>query len=252
MQTENWKEGGNNGGITGTGQLLSTPDDEPQQMPLNMIAGDVPAGDFDASGIDAPRKGPSAGLLLVVVMLAVGGGALWAIRAGGAVAPKNEEVATAEKKIDEALERLASASKDGSALTRDSIDALFNDADQVVALFTNDPLKSQVSVEDLSKNPFELMVVEEADPEEPEKTAVAVDHEKIENRKKLDAEFSGLKLQSLLHGSKSLAVISGKVVRAGDTVGSFTVESIDQAGVKLTAADEAFTLSMTPPITGKQ
>ena len=75
-------------------------------------------------------------------------------------------------------------------------------------------------------------------------SAAALDKMKAERLKQIKAELEGLKLQSLLSGRKSLAVINGKVYNDGDNVGSFTITAINPTGVRLTADGNTYTLVM--------
>lgn len=229
---------------TGSGKLLP-PGDDGQQMPLNLGGGDeFNPGLIDAPGLDGSRKGVPGLALVLVIILAVGGGTLWAMRmTGSSAAPADETAASAELKIDEALKKLAAAGPEGSNLARGSIEALFQDADQVVSLFANDPVKNQVAVEELAKNPFALPEADES-PKEAAPDVAALNRQA--RLKQLQEELTELKVQSVLTGSKSLAVVSGKVVRVGDKIGSFTVKAIAANGLTLTAEGQSFDLALAP------
>jgi hypothetical protein len=155
-------------------------------------------------------------------------------------------VTQAEQKIDEALLKLAGNAK--SSKSSDPIQSLLRDTDAVVAVFANDPSQRQVAVEHLQKNPFQLIITRKAatgsDP-----AAASVDQAKVQRQRKLKEELAKLSLQSVLLGATPVAIISGKVVREGQTVGPFTIEQIGSFGVRLRADADAFTLAMNQPAT---
>lgn len=227
-----------------TGRVLAPEDDGPAQMPLgvgdqNMLG--------EPLGLEAaPRAGSgrmqSALVMLLVVVVAAG--ALWTMRVTGGVEKVDSSVSAAEQKIEQALARLKSGDK-SAALKEEHLDSLFGDTDQVVAIFENDPTKKQIEVDNLNKNPFALVVTQKKSDQA--ESVAAIDRVKAERMAQLKREFDKLQLQSLLNGSTPLAVVSGKVVRAGDSVGSFDVISIGPGGVKLSAEGNSFTLTMKQP-----
>lgn len=216
------------------------------QMPLSMLTadGEVPATpSFDSSF--AEKKSSMGGMMLLAMVLLVATGVLLAMRMTGGVAAMDTSIVAAEKKIDEALKKL-SGQKAADAQAQ-QIDTLFKDADAVVTMFASDPSQKQVTPDDLQKNPFEMFIVAKPGAGGNSDTAAAIDKMKAERLKQIKAELEQLKLQSLLNGRKSLAVINGKVYNEGDVVGSFTITSISPSGVRLTADGNTYTLVMEKP-----
>ena len=127
---------------------------------------------------------------------------------------------------------------------------LFRDTDEVIALFADDPTHNQVSLEELQKNPFKLLVPGNA--RDGDITTVdSAERERLERLAQLNSEFEQLNLQTVLRGDPSLAVINNTVVQLNETIGSFTVTSIDAEGVQLTAEDETYTLRLVQPDDGR-
>ena len=234
---------------------LDVGDGNSPQVPLSMLTGDgteMPgAPSYDSSF--AQKKSGLGGMILIVMVLLVGGGVLMAMRMTGGVAGADKGLAEAEAKIDQALRKLTmkpAAGADAGA-ANNSLESLFKDADTVVHMFANDPSQKQVTLEDLQKNPFELFVVKR--PAGPgSETADALEKLKAQRLVQIKKELSTLKLQSLLNGRNSLAVINEKVLREGEAIGSFTVTSITPTGVRLTAEGNTYTLSMEKPVDGGQ
>ncbi|MBI1369399.1 MAG: hypothetical protein GC162_12190 [Planctomycetes bacterium] len=228
-----------------TGGVLATQDEDPVSMPLG-IGGE--AGFGAALGDPAAASKSSSklnGALLLVVVLCVAGGTLWTMRVTGGVEKLDQSMVATEKKIDQALAKLQ-ADKKGSAASPGNLDALFGDTDKVIASFSNDPTKRQVDVDHLQKNPFEMFV--SANKSSTDQNVAAIDKVKAQRLKEIKAEFDKLQLQSLLNGAQPLAVISGKVLKEGESVGSFTVSKITPTGVTLSAEGNTYTLAMKKPL----
>ena len=220
--------------------------DSDAQLPLSMIAGENDAAampSFDASF--AQKKSSMGGMMLIIMVLLIAAGVLGVMRMTGGVAGADKSLAEAEKKIDQALKKLAGTSEPGAAPAA-GIEAIFKDADSVVTMFASDPSQKQVAPEQLQKNPFELFVAAKPAGGTSD-SAAAIDKMKAERLKQIHKELEDLKLQSLLSGRKSLAVINGKVYNEGDMVGSFTIVSISPSGVRLTADGNTYTLQMEKP-----
>jgi hypothetical protein len=195
--------------------------------------------------VDTGRRGNHT-LLILAALIAIGGGTLWAMRVTGAVAVNDASIASVESKIEQALKRLTNPASSGSG-ANPAGSALFKDAEVIVAMFANDPTRGQVPVDQLAKDPFELFVETRSAAAAPVvKSAVAEDKARAERAKGLKEEAGKLKLQSLLNGASSLAVINGRVVREGEELGSFKVVSISPSGVRLMAEGIPVTLTMDP------
>lgn len=244
-----------------TGRPLAVEDDA-AQMPLNspgspapgMAPGMDPAanplpgsGETDFSFLDAaaakPAKRSLGGVGMVLLVVAIGAAALYGMRlANNHVNKPDPGAAAAEKKIDLALAKLAGekGAKKGHKFTD-----VLHDTDQIIAMFASDPASRQVDVQHLQKNPFEMFPGSGT-----AKTVSATtdDAAHAERLRRLRMELEQLKLQSVLSGNGSgFAVISGKVVREGGSIGSFVVTSIAGSTVKLSADGNTYTLAMAQP-----
>ncbi|MEX2671879.1 MAG: hypothetical protein WD294_07195 [Phycisphaeraceae bacterium] len=214
----------------------------------------------DSGGFEefAPPKSKSNGMLVLVLAVVVGAGALWGMRMAGSGDPVSAPSGEAEQKIEAALARFAGGDDDGdpALATRHALDVLFRDTDDVIALFSDDPTHNQVGLKELQKNPFKLLITRsDSDGDESGETEVATvdsaERERKERLAKIQQEYKTLKVQSVLTGDPSLAVVNDVVVRVGETVGSFEVTSIGPQGVRMTAEGETFTLRLTQPEDGR-
>lgn len=218
-------------------------------------------GSFDEFA--PPKKSGSTGVLVLLLAGIVGGGALWAMRVAGSTDPVSTVGSEAEQQIEAALARLSSTGGeadddevplDPAGATRHALDVLFRDTDEVIAMFADDPTSNQVGLEELQKNPFELMIARRTSNGDDEPEADPVDEAERQRQQRLarlETEYGRLSLQSVLTGDPSLAVIDNEVVRVGETVGSFEVVAISRQGVRLIAEGETFTLELAQPDDGR-
>ena len=223
------------------------PEDDARQMPITALTGGAGTS-FEAdlmgdAGLVPERKGLPGFAIVLIVVLAIGGGSLWAMRITGKSSPaKDEEISKAEGKIDDWLKRQAPAA--GAASTGSAtLESNPKDTVKIEQLLAHDPVKYQIAVEDLAKNPFALS---EAEVNE-EAPVEVVDQLRSERLRKVQQELASLKLQTTVSGAKPMAIISGKVVRPGDAVGSFTVTQIVQGAVTVENDGQAFELSVAAP-----
>ncbi|MDH3583615.1 MAG: hypothetical protein OER86_05315 [Phycisphaerae bacterium] len=220
------------------------------QLPPGMIGGedtfsanvDLDPGTFGST----PRRG---GVLPLVGVLMLGAGVLWAMSMASRLEPMNGTATQDEEKIDLALQRLNGDQYRRANLGNEALNQLFQDTDQVVSLFTDSPTKNQVDLDNLKKNPFELLLVGNGPKktDEPAAAATASAGKSAEEAivKRLRDDLNKLKLQSVISGGgRSLAVINGQVVREGEVVGEFTITAIGRLGVRLTAEGNTYTLTM--------
>ena len=233
----------NDGEAQGTGKVV-VPTDEGEQIPLTSMSGGLESEGTigDGGGFEEPKKGVPPVALVLLVVIAVGGGVMWAMSATGHKAPADGASLSDETKIEAALKKLVSAQPGASNLDHDSFEAIFSDSKRFVELFSDDPAKHQVSLDELAKNPFQLSSGEVKGAEAP-----STDFQRQEVMSRLGKEHAALQLQSVLTGSQSLAVISGKVVRVGDVIGSFTVKAIEPGRVVLRAEGVDFELEAKKP-----
>lgn len=139
------------------------------------------------------------------------------------------------------------------------IDGAINlDHQKVLEELSAKQLANQVPVERVQKNPFlwdESMtkptVAKETTkgPTGPDPAAEAA-RLAAENRRKIDTKFNTLTLNSVMDGRVPVAVISGKMVRVGETIeGLFVVGAIrpKERSVELLADGRTYTLTMEEP-----
>lgn len=231
-------------------------DDEERMMPL--LGGiatsvDLPSVESVDSGRPASRL-LNNGTMLILLIFAIAAVMLYAMRASQGDLRSDGSVADVELRIETALKRLAGISRhDDARLAQagSSVSQLLGDTDSVVSMFTFDIAERQVPIDYVKKNPFQLVLpkpeVVNADKptgrRELDEKALA-ERQAIERQRKLDAEFAGLKLQTVMHGRVPVAVISGQFVKPGQPLGSFKVASIDKMSVTLAADDKTWTLKM--------
>lgn len=200
--------------------------------PLGEASG-PPAG-LGASGgffteAEAEPKTRLSGPMLLVIVVALAGGVLLAMRQLG-LGPR---LSMLEVKIDYPLDGETKANKNHKAILND--------------------LKSsgieQVPLEKVQMNPFEWksLAAQEpvvAGPKEEDPAEVA--RRALEARRVyVKDSLSRLQLNSVLAGRVPVARISGELVKVGDVLGGvFTVKTITGRAVELEADGERFTLAL--------
>ena len=124
-------------------------DDGAEQMPLHMLTGGGTEG-FDDFG--AAPKSRSNGMLVLLAAVVIGGGSLWAMRMASSDEPISTVGSDVEERVEAALARLSQQGEEDvepSEATRHALDVLFRDTDEVVAMFINDPVHDQVTLDEL-------------------------------------------------------------------------------------------------------
>ena len=219
---------------------------DPAQMPLNLATG---GGDEAIPGLEehstfGQNKGIN-GFLLILLLLIIGGGTLWVMRMSGAMESSDPDLASAEKKINQALQRFGQNGEGNRPLKE-----LFSETNEAISVFANDPVKSQINLGNVKKNPFELTGGEKNSKTVSNSGPTAEEQRRRERAMRLQElrrKAEQLELQSLLSGGeKSMAVISGEVVGEGDNVGPFTVSAISPYGVRLKAEGNTYTIRINP------
>ncbi len=208
----------------------------------------LPAVDFDLDAMKASRQKISQGTLILLLVAAIAGGTLYAMRLSQGELNANAVSTEVMKKIETALARTTAgvtpgATSGGTAQVT-PVRSTFRDTESIVKVFNADVSKSQVPIEYVQRNPFALAVetTVEATPGKPSTTdAVRL----RELQKKLESEFNGLKLQSVMASARiPVVVIDGQFYKEGQQVGSFTITRIHDRGVDLQAEGLTMTLSM--------
>lgn len=230
-------------------------DDQPESMSL---LGGIAGQDEDAqfAAIDAAASSGtgsklwSSSVLLIVLVAAVAGGTLYAMRLtqddlGGA-----STTTQVETKIEMYLVKLTnpSAMAEDDPLQKAQIEALFKDTDEAIRMLAADPAKKQVPVEYVKKNPFALRIVRQTADGPVDDSAA--EKERLARMRALEQEVKRLNLQSVSFMRVPVATINGEFYRRGDVVGSFTIDAIsaEHQAVKLVADGTAFVLRMEQQI----
>jgi hypothetical protein len=226
-----------------------TPGEEERTIPL--VGGVArPEGLPQAAQIGQGKtsKSLNQGTLLLIAVCLIGAASLYIMRLGGNTdtkpSPKAKE---AEVMIDQALDKMGKkdTTSPSDPLNKSAIDSLFKDANEVLSLFTLDPTQLQVPVEYVKKNPFFLplfkpqdqMVAIPSSPTDPDAANQAM-------LRRLQMEVSDLDLQSVITGARPVAIINGQLLQPGQTIGNFTVKSIQPTGVELQSNGQVFRLDI--------
>ncbi|MEM7624776.1 MAG: hypothetical protein AAF333_04020 [Planctomycetota bacterium] len=228
---------------------------EPQSMSLmGGIAGGGalpgPDGFIAGDGNDSKRVAQQSFLIgLIVTIVAFGALAGMRLTQNGAdAAAVSAETEQFMANLAVQLENLDKMDP-SDPLHPDNITRTFQNVEQIVAAIEDDPTKNQVPIEQVQMNPFTPVKAKTKAPE------VVVDNSAQERAIKLQqlyGELSRVDVQSLVGGSRARAFIGGDLYKVGDTLGSFTIKSIDNRkieftvpGFELQAGDAPFILGMS-------
>ncbi len=244
-----------NAPATGAGNSpqVATNGDDQQATTMPLIGGvlrpdDLP--EMTGADIDAVGGGRSAarGTLLVLLVFAIGVGALCLMRRNQLDDRPSKDVKQAEEKVDQALARLATsfAAAEGDAAEA-PLAGSQNNTEAIVAMFAADPAKQQVPLEYLKRNPFLLappVVDPEVKPATSAPTGKSLASQKKDRLDPLKRQFATMQLQTVMQGKFPLAIVDGQIVKAGSSIGPFEVAAIEKRTVVLTSAGHEFKLNM--------
>lgn len=225
-------------------------EDEPKTMSLlGGVAGGGGGGfggmsDADLAAMDNAGKSGllNQNVLIVVAVVLVAAGTLYAMRlTQGDLKPQIDKAV--EGRIEDALVKLANRDKldPNNPIRSENIDELFRDTESILGMFSADVAATQVPIEYVKKNPFELTGKADGG------VVVPVnDGEKARARRRaqLESELSNYKLNSVMLGTRKIAIIGSDFKQEGDTLGSFKVEKIEELSVTLSAEGETFQLTI--------
>ena len=194
------------------------------------------------------KRRVNEGMLLLAVVLAVAAGVLFLMRKTGA-ATIDKSLASVELKIEQALAQAGLGDGQQAEGVVVGVDALFRNSDDVIAMFVNDPANKQVPPSGVQKNPFLRPLTGRAasEPVTALPVVTAEDRQRQIRLQQVRAELATLTLQTVMNGRTPIAVVSNKVVREQDQLGSFTVVAIEPMAVVLTADGNSYRLTMKPP-----
>jgi hypothetical protein len=193
-------------------------------------AGDGVAG---PGGLEAPRGSKvSHAAIFFAVLIVVGGGLLFVMRRIG-INPMSAIASMKEPEVD--LTKNAKPPVDHRRVLRD---------------LSESAVKSQVPIEQVQKNPFEIPEVIAAekidDPAEIERRRLEREAKNQElRRQRIETELASMQLHGIIGGSNPVARINDKAVRIGDRFGDyFTVANIQGRIVELDCDGEVYVLSL--------
>ncbi len=201
-------------------------------------------GAWGESGGSAGSKMLSQGTILIIAIVLIAAGSLYAMRLAGGGLATDEATQLVEAKVEKYLAKLSNpeAVAENDPLAPGAAGAIVADTDDVLAVFNETVVDRQVPVEYVAKNPFTLRLATD------DSAAVeVVDRDTTQRRKKLQADADKLALQTVMGGGRvPVAVISGEFYRKGDALGDFIVSTIspETQSVTLTAEGHAFELTM--------
>ena len=222
--------------------LIPQDNDEPMSMTLSGIG----RGDgMQETGYEEGMTEVGSGLLshttlLIVAVAIVAAGSLFLMRASQGELVSSAEVQEIQSNIDNALNRLNNPSllPEGDPLLTENLSTLLASTDEFAAIFQHDVRDQQVPIDQVKKNPFAIALVDNGQGTVPDtrQTDRALEQ--------LVIEAGTLDLQSIMLGSRNIAVISGEFYKRGDKLGSFTITEIDKFTVYLQANGHPFEISL--------
>lgn len=221
-------------------------EEEPMQMTLGGMG--MGEGEKDDELYPGAVETNGGGLLsnttlILVAVVLIAGGSLYAMRAMKSSLDSDGDLKEIEAKIESTLSRLNSPGllPDGDPLLAENLSTLLMPTDDMTAIFEHDVREQQVPIEKVKKDPFSLTLsdsVLEVTNDAGRETSMS---KKLEKYRK---ELGGYELQSIMLGSRNIAVIGGEFYKRGDRLGSFNVTGIDKFTVYLEAEGMPFELSL--------
>jgi hypothetical protein len=183
---------------------------------------------------DGSKQKVSPGTLGLVGLMAICAGATYFmyLRGGPSSAAASEDTTAAQ--IDTML---AESQKHATLMKQ-----VLKDAPQVVQRFREASVNTQVPLKELSRNPFLMRT------DRPETAAVeseATSRRRREEERSAAAQAAqGLRVQTILFGTRRIAMVNGRMVREGDVIDSFVVEQIQQNSVIVRSGSYRFELTI--------
>jgi hypothetical protein len=158
------------------------------------------------------------------------------------------QVASAEQMAREQQTRSAITElleKNGKA---EQLDALFTDTRKLVKMFYSYLGAQKTEIPQLSHDPFGPPEAPSAAPVKREVVElVSSNPEDAEKLRQVAEQFGKLKLQSVLVGKTSAAMINNKMVQVGGKLGDLTIVSIEPSRVLLSYDENVFELKVSRP-----
>lgn len=221
----------------------SAEDESQHTMPLLGALGggggaSASAGDDDLAfdSADENKRIATQSALLIAIVAVIAGGVLFGMRlttGGNTVQAATEQLSIVQSFIRKADNPELVDPND--AQHPKNLAGMFADTDTIVSKIATDYPEKAVPLEEVQKNPFELIYIASADEANPTDFA---EKQRIETLRRLEGEFRQLELQSIMgSGRRSVAVIDGEFYRLGARIGSFRVAGIKAGRVGLLPVD---------------
>lgn len=222
---------------------------EPSTMPLMTGMGGggaLPGPDgFDTTSDNENKKLAQQSALIIMIISVVAFGALMAMRLTQADISEAASSSGADEFLATLEARLGNLDEmdQTDALHPDRMKALFADTDQIIGVIKADRTDKQVPIEEVKKNPFASVITK---PVETVDTAAIAEQKRKDKLNSLYGELSRIEIQSVMGGSRPVAVIGGDLHRVGSMVGAFRLHSIDSRGVTFTVPNFELREGETP------
>jgi hypothetical protein len=216
------------------------PLDELEGNPLSEESADGETFENEGVGESSVRRWMNYNTLLLLGLLAAVGGStyLMCMRAGAETVHTDPTVVKATTTITTFL--------NGGAQNLRQMMVMLHETENVVKQFDAYPSATQIPLSDLHTNPFQSSVL----PSDSAPVALSDDAQQREEEQQREAAqtvLNGLKLESVVCGSHSMCMISGKTYSEGQGNSDFTVEAITPDGVWVQVGSVRRELKMTPP-----
>ncbi len=228
--------------------LIPSGEDEEEQMSMTLSSIGRGDGGIGEEGYVSESAAGRGGLLsnttlLIVVVAVVAAGSLYLMRATQGDLSASQELQEIEAKIDTTLNRLnvPSLLPAGDPLLAENLSALLTPTEDAASIFNHDVRDQQVPIEDVKKDPFSLALDNNTlDVSGVNNAADQFDRKVAKYRE----ELHKLDLQSIMLGSRRIAVIGGEFYQQGDSLGSFRITGIEKFTVHLEAGGTPFELKL--------
>lgn len=206
------------------------------------------AGDLDFESLGTGSKLFSRSTMLIVAVVLVAAGALYAMRSSLGREEPNAEQKKSEARIEELLSK---HQKTGA----NPADGLSDEGAQfIITQLESKAEKAQVPVELTKQNPFALFLPERKKPEDKGPKIDLAAQRRQAKIARMQSEVQKFKLQSVVPtGARPVAILNGKIAPKGGVVGEFEfdgetvqfrLKEITQTGVTLQADDQMFELNL--------
>jgi hypothetical protein len=195
------------------------------------------------SGETAEESSPQRGaLLLLLLIVVVGGGGLFVMHKKAA-----PTAAVASAETTQATSAISAFLTNGNRNIAEMRD-LLRDTEKVVDQFLRYPSVSQVKLDQLKTNPFELQkpktVVVTNDGAAAKARLAALEREKAE----MANAVARLSLQSILWSDKgATCLLNGRVCHEGEAIQGFVVKTIERTSVTVSKGEYSFKLALKQP-----